>query len=301
MHSLVFAVPPTAPTNLALVNVTGNGNNRTVTLSWTDNSLKEARFTVQRATDANFTTGLTTFNYVNPSTVVPNTVTFQDTNATRDTRYWYRVYAMGRNVGDVQVYATSPIGFPTMSANSVSNTLQVNVGTPPALPTAPADPTTLTAPSPTGPPVSLTWTDNATNETGFVVERCTVVSPATTCGNFAQIAAPGPLTGTRHRDLRRYHGSRRQHLLLPGEGGERGRVVDLQQHHLSTGDCDSAAPTNFTVTNTPRNGSNTKANLSWSYGTNPTNFTIQRATNLSFTTGLNTSTAGPAPGLSRRP
>ena len=33
MHSLVFVVPPTAPTDLALVSVTGNGNNRTVNLS----------------------------------------------------------------------------------------------------------------------------------------------------------------------------------------------------------------------------------------------------------------------------
>ena len=44
--------------------------------------------------------------------------------------------------------------------------------------------------------MSLTWRDNATNETGFVVERCTGVAPASACTNFAQIAAPGPRNST---------------------------------------------------------------------------------------------------------
>jgi hypothetical protein len=56
------------------------------------------------------------------------------------------------------------------------------------------------------------------------------------------------------------------------------------------------APTGFTVTNSPRNGPSTNANLSWTYAANPTltGFTIQRATNLSFTTGLNTTNVGSA-------
>jgi hypothetical protein len=167
-------------------------------LNWTDNSLKEARFTIQRATSADFTQGLTTFNYVNPSTVAPNTVTFVDGNARRDTQYWYRVFAIGITVGDTQAYPGS-LGFPTMSTDSVSNILPVYTGTtPPPLPAARLLHSVLAF----RPPVTLSWTDNApsvpnpTPETGFVVERCTVVSPATTCGNFAQIAAPGPLTGT---------------------------------------------------------------------------------------------------------
>ena len=68
MHSLVFAVPPRPPTlpDPAIpapgYTVTGPANNPTVNLTWIDNSQKEAGFTVQRASDANFTTGLTTFN-----------------------------------------------------------------------------------------------------------------------------------------------------------------------------------------------------------------------------------------------
>jgi hypothetical protein len=133
--------------------VTGNGNNRRVTLNWTDNSLKEARFTIQRATNADFTQGLTTFNYVNPSTVVPNTVTFVDGNARRDTQYWYRVFAIGPVVGDTTIYPSSPLGFPTMSADSVSSAVEVLVGAAPGTPTAP---TNLTATLQIGPQVSLT-------------------------------------------------------------------------------------------------------------------------------------------------
>jgi hypothetical protein len=253
-------------------------------LSWTDNSLKEAQFTIQRATDANFTTGLTTFNYVNPSTVVPNTVTFQDTDARRDNRYWYRVFAIGSPVGDLQT-----AGFPTMSADSVSNTIQVDVGTPPALPTLPADPTNLQAVAPTGPPVSLGWTDNATNETGFVVERCTVVSPATTCGDFAQIAAPGPLAGTglvTYLDATVAGGNTYSYRVKAVNGAGSSAYSNTATVAVTA----IPAPTNFTLTNTPRNGANSTMTLDWSYGTDPTNFTIQRAENLSFTTNLNTST-----------
>ena len=58
MHTLVAAVPPRAPTGL-----TATAHRRTgVTLEWTDNSIKEVGFAVQRATNANFTLGLTTFN-----------------------------------------------------------------------------------------------------------------------------------------------------------------------------------------------------------------------------------------------
>ena len=121
MHSLVFAVPPKTPTGLVRLAVTGPANNPTVNLTWIDNSLKEARFTIQRATDANFTMGLATFNRVNSATTVPSTVTFADTPSRLICKYWYRVFAIGNTVGDTQAY-TGSAGFPTMSIDSVSNT-----------------------------------------------------------------------------------------------------------------------------------------------------------------------------------
>jgi hypothetical protein len=293
MHSLVFAVPPRAPTNLNSTVTGGTTGNPRVNLTWTDSSLKEAGFTIQRATDENFTTGLRTF------TVAANTQTFQDATVARNTRYWYRVFATGNTVGDTQVYPTSPLGFPTMSADSVSTKLQVVVGTPPAA-GVPLDPTGLTAAPPTGPQVSLTWTDNATNETGFVLERCTGAG----CTNYAQIAAPGPRTGTgsvTYVDTSVAVNTTYLYRVKAVNASGSSNYSPVPPATVSvTVPALPAAPTGFTVTNTPRNGSSTNANLSWSYNPDPTNFTIQRATNLSFTSGLNTSTvAGTARSLTQ--
>ncbi len=51
-----------------------------------------------------------------------------------------------------------------------------------------------------------------------------------------------------------------------------------------------AAPTSFTVAVARANGNKDTATLIWAAAANPTNFTIQRATNLGFTTGLATFT-----------
>jgi hypothetical protein len=80
-------------------------------LTWTDNFAKEVGFTVQRVSDANFTTGLRTF------AVGSNVLTYQDSTVADNTVYWYRVFATGGIVGDTQ----TP-GFPTLFADSVSNT-----------------------------------------------------------------------------------------------------------------------------------------------------------------------------------
>ena len=55
-----------------------------------------------------------------------------------------------------------------------------------------------------------------------------------------------------------------------------------------------AAPTGFTVAVVRANGNNDTATLTWAAAANPTNFTIQRANNLDFTTGLTTFTPGAA-------
>jgi hypothetical protein len=143
--------------------------------------------------------------------------------------------------------------------------------------------------------VSVGWTDNANNETGFVLERCTVVSPALTCGNFAQIAAPGPLANT---GLATYidatvaaNSSYMYRVKAVNAAGSSAYATLASPVFVAP----IPAPTSFTVGNTPRNGSSTNANLSWTYGPgNPTDFTIQRATNATFTTGLNTATAAAA-------
>jgi hypothetical protein len=51
----------------------------------------------------------------------------------------------------------------------------------------PADPTNLVATAASATQVNLTWTDNASNETGFTIERCTGAN----CTNFAPIDGVG--------------------------------------------------------------------------------------------------------------
>jgi FtsP/CotA-like multicopper oxidase with cupredoxin domain len=307
MHSLVFAVPPTASTGLAAA-WNGSTTNRRVTLIWTDNSLKETGFTIQRATDANFTTGLTTFNVAANPLPVPSNVSYVDTTVANNTRYWYRVFAIGDTVGDIQT-----AGFPTMSANSVSLPASVAVGTPPTA--GPTAPSALAATVQAGPQVSLRWTDNASNETGFVVERCSIVPPATavpptaTCSNFAQIATVGPRTTgpatVTYLDTTVPAGNtynyRVKAINAGGSSAYFPNSTTTPTVVYAVVPAIPAAPTGFTVAVVKANGNNYTATLAWAYtGTNPTNFTIQRATNATFTTGLSSFTpAGSARGLTQ--
>jgi hypothetical protein len=283
MHSLVFAVPPNAPTSLNAT-LSGTLNSPRVDLSWIDNSLKEAQFTVERATNPSFTGGVTRFNVVNPLTVAPSGVTFQDKTVAKNGAYWYRVSAIGKPVGDLLT-----AGFPTMSADSVSNTAFIQVGTPMTLP---ANPTSLTA-TWSGTQVNLAWMDNATNETGFVVERCTGVGCGSVLTNFAQIAAPGPRSTTgsvTYADATVTSGNTYSYRVKAVNAAGSSLYTNIAANVSDP--AIPAAPTSFTVALSPAPGPYT-ATLNWAYPAtlpNPASFTILRASNATFTKGLNTST-----------
>ncbi len=293
MHTLVFAAPPRAATNLAATFPT-TGATRVV-LTWTDNSTQEVQFTIQRATNSTFTAGLTTFTYVNPATTAPSAVTYTDSTVAKNTMYWYRVLANGQTAGDV-----SMANFPTMSADSVATTpllatfVTITTGTPP---TAPLAPSNLAATPLAGPQVSLTWRDNATNETGFVIERCTVVPLATTCSNFAQIATAGPRNNTgnvTYVDTTVAWGNSYRYRVAAFNAGSASPLPSTAYVTLANPVVVPAippAPTNFTVSAVKANGNNYTATLNWAEAVNPANFTIQRANNLDFTTGLTSFTA----------
>jgi hypothetical protein len=294
MHSLVFAVPPrpaTWPLSNALV-VGGNANNPTVTLSFIDNSIKETGFTIQRASDLNFTTGLTTF----PLPTAANsgtTVTYTDTTVSPNATYWYRVYAIGEPVGDTQIYPTSPLGFPTMAVDSVSDAKSIVVGATAGTPTSP---TNLTTTLQTGPKVSLTWRDNATNETGFSVERCTGAG----CTNFAQIAVAPARNNTgnvTYVDTTVTFGN--TYLYRVAAVNSAGLSLAYSPVPPATVSVTvpaiPPAPPSLTVAAVKVSNNNYTATLNWTYTPPPapapdplTGFTIQRATNATFTTGLNT-------------
>ena len=66
------------------------------------------------------------------------------------------------------------------ASNSITTTILVNAN----LPSAPSN---LTASAVSRSQINLTWTDSATNENGFKIERCA----SATCSNFVQIATVG--------------------------------------------------------------------------------------------------------------
>ena len=92
---------------------------------------------------------------------------YSNTGLTASTSYSYRVRAYNA-AGD----------------SGYSNTASAVTQAAPALPAAP---TNLMAAAVSRSQINLAWTDNATNEDGFKIERC----KGSTCTNFAQIATVG--------------------------------------------------------------------------------------------------------------
>jgi len=92
---------PAAPSSFGIVNGPNKNKARSVMLTWADNSINETGFTIQRATNALFTQGLTT------ATVAANVTTLTQTGLTPNTQYWYRIRANnGTIVFTVWVNAT---------------------------------------------------------------------------------------------------------------------------------------------------------------------------------------------------
>ncbi|HLE15886.1 MAG TPA: fibronectin type III domain-containing protein [Anaerolineales bacterium] len=179
MHSVLYTFPPVAPSGLAFDDQTG-------TLSWTDNSLSETAFGVEKSQDGGISwvevgridrqlfpnTGITT----GPESFPGLTWALGDQ---------FRVVAQN-TVGDTWDYADPAFneivsgGFPTVTATSIS---EVFVVTPPPAP--PAAPSDLTATLEAGPQIRLAWTDNSLDETGFLIQR------STDGVNFADLATVG--------------------------------------------------------------------------------------------------------------
>jgi FtsP/CotA-like multicopper oxidase with cupredoxin domain len=130
-------VPPAAPTDLVATNI----QSTQVDLAWTDNASTEGGFIIERSDNGG------PWNQV--AQVAADSVTFIDTTVLPANTYTYQVYAFNAN-----------------GNSSPSNSVEVT--TPDVAPAAPTD---LTATTVLDTQVDLLWTDNANNETGFVIER----------------------------------------------------------------------------------------------------------------------------------
>ncbi len=143
-------VPPFAPTNLA-----ASAAATQINLNWSDNAGDETGYKVERSLNNSAWTQIATLG--------ANATLYNDTAVSAATLYYYRVRAYGSG-GD----------------SAYTNT--ANATTPAGPPAAPGN---LTALAVASTQVSLTWTDNAANETGYRVER------ASDGVNFSTVAMLG--------------------------------------------------------------------------------------------------------------
>lgn len=142
---------PTAPSNLVVTAVTKNS----VAISWTNNANNQAGFKIERKS------GTTDFAEIGQ--VGPNTTTYINTPLAEDTTYHYRVRAF----------------------NDIGNSIYSNVVITATLLGVPVAPSNLKAVTVLKDSVALTWTDNANNESGYIVER------KTGTGSYAEVKSLG--------------------------------------------------------------------------------------------------------------
>ncbi len=154
--------PPSAPSALSATPFSATR----IDLSWTDNASNESGYRIERST-----TSGSGFSQV--GTAAADATSFSDTGLSGETTYYYRVYAY--NTGGNSAY-TAEASAATHSAN------------------LPEPPTGLVASTISATQINLTWTDIATNEASYKVERST-----TSGSGFAEIASLAA-NSTSHSD-----------------------------------------------------------------------------------------------------
>src|SRR6266498_603390 len=181
---------PAAPSNLAATAVSSSQIN----LSWTDNATTEDGFQIERCSGA----GCTAFTQI--ATAGPNVTTYSNTAtaATSLTAPAAPTNLLATAVSSSQINlswtdnATNEDGFQIercsgAACTAIRQTETVRPTATPSLP-APRAPTLLLATAVSSSQINLSWTDNATNEDGFQIERCSGAA----CTAFTQIATVGP-------------------------------------------------------------------------------------------------------------
>ena len=180
MHAQVVGVAPAAPQLVSAVR-TGTGSNRQYVITWNDNSKNETAFVVERRV-AGSTGAWATVATVRSTVlgIVPfaNTGfgpgtgqrTYTDRIGNTSTLYEYQVYAINV-IGDVWNYSNPAFneippggGWPTLTLDSRGGAIST-VAAPSGLAASAVKRNNKTY------TVTLTWIDNAANETGFLIQR----------------------------------------------------------------------------------------------------------------------------------
>jgi len=275
MRPVLLALPPFTADGL-LRTVVSNRNQ----IAWNDNSITETSFILQRSADGfTWTNAATSQSPLDQPNTKGGVRSLRDTTANRNAALLYRVVARN-TVGYGGAY-------PAVNADSFSSAIGVNL---PAA--APLAPTSLTATLQSGPQIRLQWLDTASNESGFIVERSTTGLP----GSFVRIAVAAAKTGTgstTFTDATIATGT--PYWYRVAAVNLFGGVTTLSAYsNTATTDASPAvpaAPSNLAAANGASQGNKRSVDLTWADNSvNETGFTIQRATNAAFTTGLNSTT-----------
>jgi Zn-dependent metalloprotease len=128
--------PPPAPSSLAATTISPSR----IDLAWTDNSTYEQGFQLERSTDG--------VNFVLLVSPAANATSYSNTSLTAGLTYYYRLRA-----------------YDGPNNSAYSNVASATTQAPPLAPSG------LTATPVSSSRVNLAWLDNATNETGYKVER----------------------------------------------------------------------------------------------------------------------------------
>lgn len=144
---------PQSPTDLTAT----SGGATSINLAWTDNATNETGYLVERRRS----TG-TDLQWYNITTTAANAVSYGDTGLESQTNYIYRVraynlygYSFYSNEADATTSSTTPAG---LTAPSLTSATLENLAT--------------------DPQIKLIWTDNATTETAYYIERSATDSAA---------------------------------------------------------------------------------------------------------------------------
>jgi hypothetical protein len=152
-RSLSIAVAPRGPA--APSNLTATINSTTqIALSWTDASNNETSFAIWRSVNGGAFSQIGSVNRSpGQSAATGGTVSFNNNGVTVGNSYTYYVTAVNAN-----------------GASAASNSVTVNFRAP-AAPSALRGSAARIPGNPTQDRVTLNWTDNASNETGFTIQR----------------------------------------------------------------------------------------------------------------------------------
>jgi FtsP/CotA-like multicopper oxidase with cupredoxin domain len=260
MRPVLLAVPPIRPDGVALA-ITGTGRNARIKVTWNDNSITETSFVIQRSTDGTTWTaaGTVASPLGQPNTHGPRT--FTDPTAVTTTAYQYRVVARN-DVG----YGGE---FPGMTVRSISTKVGIN---------PPSAPTSLAATIQTGPKVSLTWRDNATNESGFIVQRST--DGGTTFTTVATPAARNNTGDVTWVDSAVTVGTTYQYKVMATNVAG----TSVASNTVTVPLVIPGAPTITPAPTAVRQGGGERVTVRWADVVNETGYTIQWSSTASFNT-----------------